>query len=57
MQQKLTVVRLVSVMPLNSKATPTDNTNYHKIIAGKFGTFGKLSMIRQNKTIQISTYN
>ena len=28
---------------------------YHK--AGKFGKFGELSMIRQTKTIQISTYN
>ena len=28
---------------------------YHK--AGKFGEFGELSMIRQTKAIQISTYN
>ena len=26
-------------------------------IAGKFGEFGKSSVIRQAKTIQISTYN
>ena len=26
-------------------------------IAGKFGEFGKLSVIHQTKTIQISTYN
>jgi len=26
-------------------------------IAGKFGEFGKSSLIRQTKTIQISTYN
>ena len=26
-------------------------------IAGKFGKFGESSMIRQTKTIQISTYN
>ena len=30
-------------------------TKYH--IAGKFGEIGKLSMIFQTKTIQISTYN
>ena len=31
--------------------------DYNYYIAGKFGEFGKLSMIRQTKTIQISTYN
>jgi len=29
--------------------------HYH--IAGKFGEFGESSLIRQTKTIQISTYN
>ena len=28
-----------------------------KFGGGKFGEFGELSMIRQTKTIQISTYN
>ena len=35
----------------------TPQYKYSYRIAGKFGKFGESSMIRQTKTIQISTYN
>ena len=33
------------------------NNYYNYRVVGKFGKFGELTMIRQNKTIQISSYN